>query len=140
MKMITVSLTAFMLATSSLLQAMNLNTPSCECRKGGAHLSLEYLYWKVQEEQLYPVIIAENLIEKGVNVTDISVRNQNFDYTSGFRVTLALPYHTCDLKLAWTRIHPRTTTTFSTSYVQDLIASFFRSNRWRSWTRKIGCE
>jgi hypothetical protein len=82
-----------------------------------AWLSVEYLYWKVQEDQLYPVISSSRSI--GVNL-----QNQKFEYTSGVRVSAGYDcFCNCyDLDFAWTYINPSTTTNFAAG---SIVLPFF---------------
>lgn len=86
--------------------------------------SLEYLYWKTQEDQLYPAILTDQTVANGVNTNHISLVNQKFEYRSGFRLGLGynFDYENYDTHLAWTRIHPNTTTNISSSDSTILIA------------------
>ena len=101
---------AFILMISTTLQA-------------GTELSVEYLYWKVQEDQLYPFVSYDQYVSDGLNLFDITSQNQKFEYTSGVR--LAVGYdcfcRNYDLNFAWTHIHPCTTTNISSS---DILISF----------------
>jgi hypothetical protein len=89
----------------------------------GTELSVEYLYWKVQEDQLYPVISFDQYVSNGLNIFDLTPQNQKFAYTSGVRVSGR--YDCCcrnyDLNFAWTHIHPCTTRNISSS---DILISF----------------
>lgn len=102
---------------------------TCECQKIDLSLSIEYLYWKIQEDQLYAAIIAPQSASNGaLNKTELSLKNQKFEYKSGFRAAIGcdFPDESLGIKCAWTRIHPRTTVDYSVSNPQDLIAiSFF---------------
>ncbi len=122
----TAYLTTCLLAMSATLQAL-IPQPSYEPQDLKLALSIEYLFWKVQEEQLYPVILAKQTTANGLNTSDIDIKNQTFDYTSGFRAGIGyhLPCIPYNLKLAYTRIHPRTEANYSVSDPKDLIAIAF---------------
>ena len=99
-----------------------------ECQKVGLSLSVEYLYWKIQEDQLYPAILTTQSSENGLKTSDLTLKNQKFEYTSGFRAAIGydFPDESSVIKCAWTRIRPSTTADYSTSDPKGLIAiSFF---------------
>jgi len=80
--------------------------------QAGTELSVEYLYWRVQEDQLYPVISYDQYVSDGLNIFDLTPQNQTFEYTSGVRLTVGYDCfcRNYDLNFAWTHIHPCTTT------------------------------
>ncbi len=92
---------AFILMISITLQA-------------GTGVSVEYLYWKVQEDQLYSTIGNYRTVENGVNISNINLQNQKFEYTSGVRLAVGYDCYckNYDLNFAWTYINPCTTTNF----------------------------
>lgn len=101
----------FLLALAGVLQA------------SGPYFSIEYLYWKIREGQLYSVIASGPQVEDGIYPV-----NQKFEYTSGFRATAGYDfcYEQYDARLAWTRIRPRTTLSVVSLMPKNLIAiSFF---------------
>ena len=111
---------AFFLIKSAMLQGAaeelpeysETSTINCERSKVDLSLSIEYLYWKIQEDQLYPAILTIQSVENGLNKSDITLKNQKFEYTSGFRAAIGcnFPDESYGIKCAWTRIHHRTTT------------------------------
>ncbi len=98
-------------------------TTIAQCSQAGPSLCIEYLYWKIQEDGLSPVILIDQRIVEGTNKNDLKLENQKFEYTSGFRVALGynFNYEKYDVNLAWTRIHPSTTTHYSASGTKELI-------------------
>jgi hypothetical protein len=82
--------------------------------KANTWLSVEYLYWKVQEDQLYSTIGANSAVENGVNISNITLQNQKFEYTSGVRLAVGYDCYckSYDLNFAWTYINPCTITNF----------------------------
>lgn len=119
------SITAIVLSATGALQAL-IHDPF-GCSNIGFSTSVEYLYWKTQEGALYPAILALQDVENGVNIMDIELLNQKFDYTSGVRATLGytLPCMCYDVALAWTYIRPDTRVSFSSPNPHNFIAISF---------------
>lgn len=117
------------LASIFIMLQANAQDPCCEeYSEAWPLVSIEYLYWEVQEDGLYPAILPEGPMESEIKENNLRLRNQKFEYTSGFRVALG---YNCDcmkydVSLAWTRIHPSTTAHFSVPEDEVLFAiSFF---------------
>jgi hypothetical protein len=136
MKVSLVPIVAFFLIKSAVLQGAIREFSECsetqpntlECQKVDLSLSIEYLYWKIQEDQLYPAIFSIQSVKNGLNKSELTLKNQKFEYTSGFRAAIGydFPYESYDTKFAWTRIHSSTRVNYSVSDPKDLIAiSFF---------------
>jgi len=121
-------LAAIFLTASTALQAEEMFECPQESSKIGLSFSADYLYWKTQEEQLYPVIFVKSSDSEQTQ-QEISPTNQKFEYTSGFRVALGyeFPCTSYDIKFAWTRIHPRTTAKFESPDPKMFIAIPFSS-------------
>lgn len=130
MKISVFVLMAILLTTGSLLRAQEvfeypeMESIAFESPKIGLSLEVDYLYWEAQEEQLYPVILTEQSKNNGLNLSNISPKNQKFEYTSGFRVAAGyeFPCKMYDIKFSWTRIHPKTTGNYAQAVVKGLIA------------------
>lgn len=97
------------------------------CPKPGPLLSIEYLYWEVEEDQLYPAVLSDQSQVNGLNTNYLTSKNQKFEYTSGFRagVGYQFGYEKYDVNLAWTYLHPRTTSHFAASGTTSMIAPPF---------------
>jgi len=123
-----VLIAAFFLFKSATLPAVQeyseCQASTFECPTVDIVLSIEYLYWKIQEDQLYPAILTSQSVVNGLNNTELTLKNQKFEYTSGFRAAIgcAFPNVSYDVRCAWTRIHPRTTLDISTSDPKGFIA------------------
>lgn len=130
MKRLAISIASIFIMTNTILRAdtqVELKQTKAtvdQCPKMGPSLSIEYLYWEIQEDNLYPVIFADQRVVNGTNENNLKLKNQKFEYTSGFRAALGYNFHyeKYDVNLAWTRIHPDTTTHYSVSGTKNLIA------------------
>lgn len=129
MKILGFFVAATFLTTGIALQAQEiLVCPEVECcayeSPTGLSVSVDYLYWKAQEEQLYPVFLEDPSNDSGSDQGFLVVTNQKFEYTSGFRAAVGytFPCEAYDVKLAWTRFHPRTTGNYEAPVNKGLIA------------------
>ncbi len=98
------------------IRASSKNPPTTcvsVCPEAGPYLSMEYLYWKAQQEQLDYCTLAKGVRigEIGDSKITIKPHAQKFEYTSGFRATVGYDfnYEKYDACLAWTYLHPTTT-------------------------------
>jgi Legionella pneumophila major outer membrane protein precursor len=114
--------------TASAMLYADVQEGFFERKQVGPSLSIEYLFWKVQEGQLYPAIFTEQSVEDGVNQSSVTLKNQKFKHASGFRAGVGYNfcYEKYDVKLAWTRLHQQTTIDYSAPNPRGLIViSFF---------------
>jgi hypothetical protein len=134
MKILATSIVSFFIIAHGILQAdteEKSRAPkmaTARCAGAGPSFSIEYLYWEIQEDQLYPVIFSDQTVVNRINENNFELKNQKFEYTSGFRAALGynFNYEKYNVNLAWTRIHPSTTTRYSASGTKELIfISFF---------------
>jgi hypothetical protein len=92
--------------------------------EGNITLLVEYLYWKVQEDQLYPFVSFDQSVNSDdINILDFTTQNQKFSYSSGVRIAAGYDFfcRNYDLNLAWTHIHPSTIINISSN---DILIFF----------------
>jgi hypothetical protein len=100
------------------------SSPAYVCPKAGPYLSMEYLYWRAQEDQLDFCAIGTGTMGTGSSRNVVfKPQTPTFKYTSGFRAAVGYDfnYEKYDVCLAWTYLHPKVHTRIPFSTTRSII-------------------